>query len=405
MARFIFATGIENSYPTIALPDGTTKRVDEMEKCGHYARWREDFQLVREIGIHHLRYGPPLHRTHLGPGRYDWSFADETFACLRELKIEPIVDLCHFGVPDWLESFQNPDFPLHFAEYAGAFARRFPWCRLYTPVNEIFIAASFSAQYGWWNERLTSDRTFVTALKHLCQANVLAMRAILATQPAAWFIQSESSEYFHAEDPASETLADFLNQKRFLPLDFTYGQSVTVPVYEYLLDNGMTRAEYHWFEKNQVKGRCVLGTDYYYTNEHLVHGDGTTSSSGEIFGYYVLTKQYFDRYKLPVMHTETNIREGERGDEAVVWLKKEWAQMIRLRKDGVPIVGFTWYSLTDQVDWDSALRDDAGRVNALGLFDLDRQIRPVGKAYRTLIDLWDEILPMETMCLNFDGGI
>jgi hypothetical protein len=167
----------------------------------------------------------------------------------------------------------------------------------------------------------------------------------------------------------------------------------------------MTRAEYHWFEKNQVKGRCILGTDYYYTNEHLVHGDGTTSSSGEIFGYYVLTKQYFDRYKLPVMHTETNIREGERGDEAVVWLKKEWAQMIRLRKDGVPIVGFTWYSLTDQVDWDSALRDDAGRVNALGLFDLDRRIRPVGEAYRNLIDLWDEILPMETMCLNFDEGI
>ena len=77
------------------------------------------------------------------------------------------------------------------------------------------------------NEQLTSDRAFVTALKHLCQANVLAMRAILSTQPQAWFIQSESSEYFHAEDPASEPLADFLNQKRFLPLDFTYGQSVT----------------------------------------------------------------------------------------------------------------------------------------------------------------------------------
>ena len=29
---FMFATGIENSYPTIMLPDGTTKRVDEMEK-------------------------------------------------------------------------------------------------------------------------------------------------------------------------------------------------------------------------------------------------------------------------------------------------------------------------------------------------------------------------------------
>ena len=30
--KFMFSTGIENSYPTIQLPDGTTKRVDEMEK-------------------------------------------------------------------------------------------------------------------------------------------------------------------------------------------------------------------------------------------------------------------------------------------------------------------------------------------------------------------------------------
>ena len=88
-----------------------------------------------------------------------------------------------------------------------------------------------------------------------------------------------------------------------------------------------------------------------------------------------------------------------------MWLKKEWAQIIRLRKDGVPIVGFTWYSLTDQVDWDSALREDAGRVNALGLYDLDRRVRPVGEAYRNLIDMWDDILPMETMCLNYDGVI
>jgi hypothetical protein len=33
--QFMFATGIENSCPTISLPEGKTLRVDEMEKCGH----------------------------------------------------------------------------------------------------------------------------------------------------------------------------------------------------------------------------------------------------------------------------------------------------------------------------------------------------------------------------------
>ena len=52
------------------------------------------------------------------------------------------------------------------------------------------------------------------------------------------------------------------------------------------------------------------------------------------------------------------------------------------------MVGFTWYSLLDQVDWDTALRDDAGRINPLGLCDLDRNLRPVGAAYRELIRQW-----------------
>jgi beta-glucosidase/6-phospho-beta-glucosidase/beta-galactosidase len=393
MSQFMFATGIENSYPTIAGPDGTSLRVDEMEKCRHYENWRTDFDLVRDLGIEYLRYGPPYYKTHLGPGRYDWSFTDETFHALADLKIAPIVDLCHFGVPDWIASFQNPDFPRLFADYARAFATRFPWVKRYTPVNEIFVAATFSAQWGWWNERLSSDRAFVTALKHLCQANLLAMRAILEVQPNALFVQSESSEFFHAHDPAAQPHAYIYNEKRFLSLDLTYGHPVSSTMYDYLLDNGMTRDEYHWFGDHHVKARCIMGNDYYQTNEHFVMDDGGIVPSGEIFGYYVITRQYYDRYHLPVMHTETNVKDAH---AAPAWLKKEWMNMHALKRDGVPIMGFTWYSLTDQVDWDTALREDNGTVNACGLYDLDRKIRPVGTEYKGLISKWREVLPTET---------
>lgn len=389
--KFMFCTGIENSYPTILLPNGKTKRVDEMEKAGHYKMWKTDFNLVKEMGIEFLRYGPPYYSTHLAPGKYDWSFADETFNTLKEMGITPIVDLCHFGVPDWLGNFQNPAFANHFAEYAAAFAKRFPWIYLYTPVNEIFITAMFSAQYGWWNERLHSDKAFVTALKNICKANVLAMRTILSVQPEATFVQSESSEFFHAVEPLAVPLARFLNQKRFLSLDLTYGYPINVAMYEYLLSNGMTKEEYNWFTVNQVKARCIMGNDYYVTNEHLVHPDGSTQASGEIFGYYVITNQYYKRYRLNIMHTETNIKMPACKE----WLVKQWANIHRLRHDGVPVIGFTWYSLCHQVDWDSALRNDAGNVNELGLYDLDRNIMPVGEAYKKLITDWKDILAEE----------
>lgn len=395
----MFSTGIENSYPTILLPDGTTKRVDEMEKAGHYKNWETDFHLVKELGIEFLRYGTPYYSNHQAPGKYDWSFTDETFNRLKELQINPIVDLCHFGVPDWLGNFQNPDFPFYFAEYAKAFAQRFPYLQLYTPINEIFIAAMFSAQYGWWNERLQSDEAFVTALKHLCKANVMAMHAILQVQPEATFIQSESSEYFHAIDPLALPLARFLNQKRFLSLDLTYGFPLNVTMYEYLLKNGMTAEEYKWFTDNQVKGSCIMGNDYYVTNEHIVHPDGHTQAAGEIFGYYVITSQYYRRYKLPIMHTETNIKMPA----STEWLLKQWANVHRLKHDGIPVVGFTWYSLTHQVDWDSALRNDLGNINKLGLYDLERKITPVGKAYKKLIEQWKDIITEESYGLVFQN--
>jgi beta-glucosidase len=396
MFSFMFATGIENSIPTIR---GGRERVDELEKCGFYKHWRTDFDLIEDLGIRFLRYGPPLHTVWRGPGQYDWEFTDLTFSELKRRDIVPIVDLCHFGVPDWVGNFQNPDFPELFEVYARAFAERFPWVQLYTPINEMYICATFSARYGWWNEQMSSDRAFVTALKHLCKANVLAMKTILEVRQDAIFVQSESSEYFHAENPAAIAPAEVMNSERFLSLDLNYGRRVDSEMYEYLMDNGMTRAEYHFFLNNRLKQHCILGNDYYWTNEHRVSADGTTCASGEIFGYNEITRHYYDRYRLPVMHTETNIAQGPNGDEAVNWLWKEWANVLRVRNDGIPILGFTWYSLTDQVDWDVALRENNGRVNPLGLFDLDRNIRPVGTAYKQLIRDWRDVLPMQSVCL------
>jgi beta-glucosidase len=73
--------------------------------------------------------------------------------------------------------------------------------------------------------------------------------------------------------------------------------------------------------------------------------------------------------------------------------------VLRVRNNGIPILGFTWYSLTDQVDWDVALRENNGRVNPLGLYDLDRNIRPVGQAYKQLIADWRDVLPLQSVCL------
>jgi beta-glucosidase/6-phospho-beta-glucosidase/beta-galactosidase len=381
---FFFCTGIENSYPTIAAADGGSERIDEMASSDHYRRWRDDFQLVRELGIDHLRYGVPHYRTYVGPGRYDWDFSDQTYRELRRMHIEQIVDLCHFGVPDWIGNFQNPDFPHYFAEYARQVAKRYPWLRLFTPINEMLIAAEFSAKLGFWNERLKSDRAFVTALKHIVKANVLASEAIRAVCPQARFVQSESTQYFHPFSPDALPVTAHLNERRFLSLDLNYGHSPSARMLEYLLDNGMSREEFHFFMDRNVRSSSIMGTDYYETNEHIVYPDGGTVPCN-VLGYYGLTRQYYERFRLPIMHTETNIAQ-DRG--AVHWLDRQWANVLRLKEEGYPIIGFTWYSLLDQVDWDIALRQDCGKVNAFGLYDIERRIRPAGEEYKRIVRDW-----------------
>ncbi len=376
--QFMFAVGIECSNPCI----GSGERIDELESTGHYRHWKQDLALVKGTGVKYLRYGLPIHRIFLAPGVYDWSFADLALTEIHKLGLVPILDLVHFGLPDWLVNFQNPDWPKHLADYARAVAERYPWIWIYTPVNEIYITAQFSAAFGWWNERLATDEAFVTNLKHCVTASMLMMDAILGICPRALFIFSESTEYVHPGGPDMVSTAQFLNERRFISLDLLFGHDVSANVYRYLMRSGMTHEEYEWFQKRRhLRSHCIMGTDYYTTNEHILKPDGTTIGAGEIYGYYVITRQYFDRYRLPVMHTETN----KGGSEAPMWLWKQWMNLLRLREDGVPIIGFTWYGMLDMLDWDSALTNPRGHVNKVGLYSLNRRPRQVAREYQRLI--------------------
>lgn len=374
---FFFATGIENSYPTIA----GGHRIDEMAKCGHYDRFGEDFSLVREMGLTALRYGPAYYRTHVAPDRFDWSSADDPMQMLRDMGIEVIADLCHFGVPDWLGGFQDPAFPVLFADYARAFARRYPWVRYYTPVNEIFICASFSALRGFWNECLSSESAFVAALRNLCMAHELAVDAILGERPDAVIVQSESLEHFHSAGKAAADRAERENGFKYLSLDLTLGRELAPGMAGFLNENGVSSNDLSFFREKRAVGQRWLGTDYYPTCEHVISSTGRTVTRWKGRGFFSLASDYYARYRIPLFHCETNRVSGL----AVDWLSSQWNDVLSLRSAGIPVHGFTWYSLTDQIDWQHALRVERGDVHMVGLFDLDRRIRPVGRAYRDLI--------------------
>jgi hypothetical protein len=384
--RFAFATGIEGSYPTIE--HGAVRR-DLFDETDHYRRWREDFALVKRLGVRVLRYGLPLHQVWLGPDRYDWSFADEALGELKRLEITPILDLLHFGVPDWVGDFQNPDLPRLFQTYCAAVAKRYPWIRHYTPVNEVYVCARNSAMDGI--EQLKSDRAFVTALKHLTACGILGCHAIAAQRSDAIITQSESAEYIHVMKATPPPEITLKNKLKFLSLELFYACPPDADVLLYAMDNGLTRAEYDWFMRAEPPGFQVLGIDYYGRNERIITPDGRNLEVEDVLGWRHIAAEYWRRFRKPIMHTETNVFDAA---AAPNWLWKQWVNVLDVRAAGIPVLGFTWYSLVDQVDWDIQLAQKHGKVNGCGLFSLDRNPNPVAAEFRQLLEAFGQITIM-----------
>ena len=378
---YMVATGFECSYPTVQ----GGKRRDELEGTRHYELWRDDFELCRNIGARYIRYGIPYYRTHLGPGRYDWSFADEVLPHIWDRGLIPIVDLCHFGVPDWVGSFQNTDWPPHFAEYCAAFAERYPWIKFYTPVNEMLVCAHFSAKVGAWNEQEKSEKSFIRAHANQCRATLLGIAEILKRRGDAVFIQSEVAEAYVQLAPEAKATADFHNQFRFLTFDHLYGRAPDGEVQRHLLEHGLRDDELRWFLEHgkHAAPHCIMGMDYYDANEKVVKADGTLESQGQMLGWHAIANDYYLRYQRPMMLTETNSVDLGAGESAT-WLKQTWSQAHHLRRQGVPMIGFTWYSLTDQIDWDIQIVEIRGNVTPNGLCTLDRKLRKVGELFRDI---------------------
>ena len=133
---------------------------------------------------------------------------------LKRRDITPIVDLS-FRRAGLDRQFPEPGFPAFVCDLRWPPSRSgIHGCSLYAGQRDVHLRRP-SAKYGWWNEQLKTDRSFVTALKTIVRANVLAME-ILKRRPDAIFIQSESSE-FPRRQPGGNRPGGALNARRFLP--------------------------------------------------------------------------------------------------------------------------------------------------------------------------------------------
>jgi len=360
---------------------------DQLERNGHATRIR-DLDLFAELGISAIRYPVLWERTAPnGVANADWSWADERLERLRELGIRPIVGFVHHGSGPRHTSLIDPAFPEGLAEFAGAFAQRYPWVAHYTPVNEPLTTARFSGLYGHWYPHGRDGLTFARALLTQCRAIVLSMQAIRQVNPAAQLIQTEDlAKIFSTPLLAYE--AEFENERRWLSLDLLCGRLTSDQVIgRYLLKCGIKEADLQVF-LDQPYPPDVIGINHYLTSDRFLdermdrypawsHGGNERHQYADVeavrvdhpgaTGHRILLQETWDRYGLPLAVTEAHL--GCTREEQLRWLQEIWQTAQELRATGVDVRAMTAWSLLGAYDWNILVTRADGFYEP-GVFDL-----------------------------------
>lgn len=386
----VFAVGIEDTFIGQETPD--LGRLDEYELTEHYQRWEDDIRIAAESGASAIRYGIPWYRVNPGPDVWDWDWIDPVIDRILSVGLSPIVDLMHYGCPLWLErEFDNDDYPEAVAAYGAAVASRYgDRVNLWTPMNEPLLTAIFCGLEGRWPPGLTHDKGFVRLVGQLAKGIVKTQQAIgeIARDPV--FVHVEATFRYSGVAANSEQLR-ILEERNWLFYDLLLGRVDTDhALWTYLADSGFTD-EQAAFHQNHPAPPDIMGINYYpHLTTRALTPDGTSRYDwGGTEGFEELARAFFGRYGLPLFWTESSVAGTVQA--RLEWLEDSIKSVQRLRADGIPIVGYTWWPLFSLVDWDvrESGRPAGERLVHMGLCDivpnergLERVETPVLGAFR-----------------------
>lgn len=377
---FLWAAGIENTFVPQTRPGH--RALDEYDLMGHYDHWREDLALSRDLGLSSLRWGIPWYKVEPESGKFDWSWTDEVIPYLVEdLKLLPIIDLMHYGCPFWMQKeFANKDYPQLVARYAAAFAERYKslisW---YTPLNEPIINSLMCGMRGLWPPYLKGDKGYIRIMLQLARGILRTVRVLKEIDPNSVMVHVEATGLTRT---VREDLAALAREEQFrgyLCYDLISGRLTHDHLlFSWLVRNGASPDALEEIARNPID-LDVIGLNFYpQWSTKLLHIDkrgriafSETEPEGD--GFKELITHYYDRYRVPIMITETSAVGSDEIRQR--WLRSSVTMIRDLRGEGIPVIGYTWFPLFTMVDWRYRFSQDPVEsfYLELGLYRLNHQ--------------------------------
>lgn len=282
----------------------------------HWNRWREDIELMAELGHQTYRMGVEWSRIEPEQGKFDASAIEhyrEELKLLHEKGIKPLVTLHHFTNPLWFErmgAFQNKQCVELFRKFVKfTVGSLYDLCSDYITINEPNVYGTLGFVFGEWPPGKKSLPSGLHVFKNLTLCHLYSYRDI--------------HELYKEKGTAIEPRVSFANHLRvFHPMRRqNLADRLGAGALSYLFQDALTKAMFTGVLQFPIgigapvgKGSfCDLIAINYYTRGAVKGVDNGTFSDvpkndlgWEIYpqGLAALMKEQYEKYKLPIWITE-----------------------------------------------------------------------------------------------------
>lgn len=338
--------------------------------CDHYRRFREDFDIARELGHNAHRLSIEWSRIEPKEGHFSHAAIDHyrsVLIALRERGIVPFVTLWHFTHPVWLEAkggVESREFVRHFVHYTHFVVENLSdlahfWITLNEPTS--VIGAAYIN--GMWPPCKRSYLSAWRVAHILARAHNHAYDTIHQVQPTAQVGFANILQSFvpyskiSLIDRLSVRIAKFFTNEYMLRLTRNHHDFLAVQYYFH------TRLRFIRRTHNVDHPESDLGWEIYPE------------------GIYHILK-WLSTFRLPIYITENGLadaldtRRSSFIHNHLVWIH-------RAITEGIDVRGYFYWSLIDNFEWDKGFWPRFGLIH-VDYATQQRTIRPSAREYATI---------------------
>ncbi len=358
----------------------------------HYNRFREDIDLMADMGLQIYRFGIEWSRIEPTQGQY----SDEAIAHYRQeieymlsKGIKPLLTIHHFTNPLWFEDmggFEETKSPEIFLSFVKKVVASFgDIVSEYITINEPNVYATNSFLWGYWPPEKKSVFSMIDVLSNMTAAHILSYNYIHAKRAEMGYNDTKVSFANHLRVFAPKDEKNVIHRMASGAAEYLFQGAVT-----HAMMTGSLRFPVVLPRKGIKKGKYYdfIGINYYSRSTVSGLADGVREDSykndlgWEIYheGLIELSNKLSAKYGGEVYVTEN----GTCDNSDTFRSRFIYDQLKLISEEQNPITRYYHWSFLDNFEWREGERERFGLVH-VDYKTQERTVKSSGKLYAAII--------------------